>query len=85
MGEVYFDVQPHFSCFGLFLDPSNCLILKPTDREYSEYTRIGIAKFLRRQSQRAANPFNIWAPSKKDNVPFGPISDMDVRSLVTIV
>jgi hypothetical protein len=85
MGEAYFDVQPHFPCFGLFLDPSNCLILKPTDKADSEYTRIGIAKFLRTQNQRAANPFTIWAPNKRDNVPFGPIDDVHVRSLVTIV
>ena len=86
MGEAYFDFHLQFPCFPLFLDPSNSLILKPTGKAEDEYTRIGIAKFLRTQSQRIAEPAVIREEKLRwEDVPWGPITDQDARACVKIV
>ena len=95
LGETFFDVQPHFPCFALFLDSSNALVLKPTETTEHEYIRIGIAKFLRTQEQRIENPMpslelavNIYRDAEESDiskVPWGPITESDARVLVTIV
>jgi hypothetical protein len=95
LGETFFDVQPHFPCFALFLDSSNALALQPTGKTQHEYTRIGIAKFLRTQKQRAENPIPSWELGTNiyndaeegdiSSVPWGPITESDERVLITIV
>ena len=95
MGETFFDVQPYFPCYALFLDSSNALVLKQTGNPQGEYTRIGIAKFLRTQKQRLENPMPSVASvsslyidggeSVFSKVPWGPITDSDARLLVTVV
>jgi hypothetical protein len=86
MGGAYFDFHPQFPCFALFLDPSNSLILSPTGKAEDEYTRIGIAKFLRTQNQRTTEPFIIQGENMRvGNVPWGPITDKDARAFVKIV
>jgi len=85
LGEAYFDFEPYFPCFGLFLDPQNALILKKTENAEDEYTRIGIAKFLRTQSQREAEPFFQLEPFRLRYVPWGPMTENDERVLVTII
>lgn len=69
----------------MFLDASNSLILKPMGNSANVYTRVGVANFLRTQSQREAAPII----SKFDGlqfVPFGPMSDIDQDLvLVTII
>jgi hypothetical protein len=85
LGEAYFDFEAWFPCFGLFLDSQNALILKKTDDAGNKYTRIGIAKFLRSQSQREAAPFLNIEPLQLNYVPWGPVTENDKRVCVTII
>lgn len=95
LGEAFFDIRPHFPCFAFFLDSSNCLILKRTgDRNY-EYTRVGIAKFLRTATQREKDPLQSFTTGADpldeaeagvfEKVPWGPITESHPRTTVTIV
>jgi len=69
----------------MFLDSSNALILKPTGNAIHVYTRIGIANFLRTESQRKMAPM-VSKDEGLIEVPFGPISDVDQPLvLVTII
>jgi hypothetical protein len=85
IGEVYFDIQPHFPCFALFLDSSNSLVLKPTGRGGDEYIRVGIAKFLRPDIQLPTDLLGWMKIHKAENVRWGPITNTDMRVFVTIV
>jgi hypothetical protein len=79
-GAAFFDYQPHFPCFALFLDPTYSLVLKARDMAEKLYERIGIAKFIRSTGQRRTMP---EAYGTLDN-PMGPVSDQDSRTTVTI-
>jgi hypothetical protein len=85
LGEAYFDLEPDFTCFGLFLDSQNALILKKKGNPKSEFARVGIAKFLRTKSQREAEPFFEPGTIQPRHVPWGPMTENDERTMVTIV
>src|SRR3569833_898679 len=55
-GEAFFDLEPRTECLALFLDPSNALLLVPSDGAPGAHARVGIAKFLRTPHQRATLP-----------------------------
>jgi hypothetical protein len=84
-GFALFDVEAYFPSFALFLDSSHSLILKPTGKAENEYGRIGIANFLRTDRQQATKPYITLEPLKPENVSFGPITNQDARTFVTIV
>jgi hypothetical protein len=98
LGDAFFDTQPCFPCHALFLDSSNALMLKETGRGAGEFTRVGIAKFLRTARQRADNPLpetetikasietvTTLSQSGVPMAPWGPITENFVRTTVTIV
>jgi hypothetical protein len=98
LGDAFFDTQPCFPCHALFLDSPNALVLKETGRDAGEFTRVGIAKFLRAAKQRADNPLpetemieaNVTmlvrlSESGMPMVSWGPITENFVRTTVTIV
>lgn len=73
-GEAFFDLEPHFPCSALFLDTSNALLLAPSQASSPVFVRIGIAKFLRTDSQRKAMPLASTGPFPVNEVPYGPIT-----------
>lgn len=79
-GAAFFDDQPYFPCFALFLDITSSLVLKKTEKA-GEYKRIGVARFIRTTGQRVEAPDAVGTLDK----PLGPISEYDVRTLVRIV
>ena len=98
LGDAFFDAQPCFPCHALFLDSSNALVLKETTRGAGEFTRVGIAKFLRTERQRGDNPLPKTETIKADILtmvtllesgvpmaPWGPLTKDAVRTTVTIV
>ena len=95
LGEAFFDLRPQFPCFAFFLDSSNCLVLKETGRRDHEYTRIGIAKFLRTDAQRRQHPLQSFTAGAHPldeaetgmfpKAPWGPITESHPRTTVTIV
>lgn len=108
VGEAYFDVEPVFPCFALFVDSSNALILQPREAAIRQsprprvpsgrdaqpqgadqdlegaYVRIGIAKFLRTQSQREQESL-LSLEAEFTRQPFGPIRPGDEKAVVTVV
>lgn len=94
-GEAFFDVQPYFPSFVLFLDSSNCLVLKRTGNAEQEYRRIGIARFLRTSRQRAEIPTPTVALDNNSlkelaagdgyDVPLGPITGDYEHTSITII
>jgi hypothetical protein len=88
LGEVFYDLRPQFPCFALFLDSQNALVLsrRPRSKDGSDngYMRVGIARFLRTMEQRDKDPF--WGKDGKlpAGVPWGPATEHDARSFVTI-
>ena len=98
LGDAFFDAQPCFPCYALFLDSSNALILKETGGGASEFTRVGVAKFLRTARQRADEPLPETETMKADTMavvklaesgvpmaPWGPITKDAVWTTVTII
>ena|SRR6266498_2622595 len=81
IGVAFFDTEVHFPSFALFLDVSQSLILKPTGRAKKEFERIGIARFIRTQSQTNALP-DIYLSANRFS---GPIIDGVPRSHIRIV
>jgi hypothetical protein len=90
-GAAYSDTESEFpqsySCFALFLDWGNALVLEKRDGTVSEYQRIGIARFIWTPSQKEAA-----CRQKLDKIALhrgimchGPITDQDKRVDVTIV
>jgi hypothetical protein len=45
-GTVYFDVEPKFPCFALFLEKSHCLLLEQTNNEFHRFLPSLIVKIL---------------------------------------
>jgi hypothetical protein len=83
-GEAYFDLKPQLPCHALFLDSSNALLLEASEGKLDEYTRIGIAKFLRTEHQRETEHMLGKDRSGFQKVPYGPITK-DKVSEITIV
>ncbi|KAJ1563135.1 hypothetical protein HK405_013961, partial [Cladochytrium tenue] len=86
-GEIFFDItsEARDECLGLFLDPSNCILLTPAPG--GKYKRIGIGKFLRTEEQMKSNP--MYDPDRKPALiftPYGPVTQSDVvTSPITII
>jgi hypothetical protein len=98
LGDAFFDSQPCFPCHALFLDSSNALVLKETGKAVGEFTRVGVAKFLRTARQRADNPLPENGTFAADITlvprlsqsglpmpPLGPITENVARTTVTII
>lgn len=85
-GEAFFDlnIDVDFPCFALFLDSSQALLLRSLNEQLNHFRRIGIAKFLRTQSQRMALPMNVENITQR-RILYGPITSQYPRSIVTIV
>jgi hypothetical protein len=81
-GEVYFDFDPVFPCFAIFLDSQYCLLATSTNDK--DYERVGMGRFMRTAHQRKTEPMFNWEPLKYNNVPWGPIGKDVEKKLVVI-
>jgi hypothetical protein len=85
-GFATFDVQEFFPCFAAFIDSACALVLKASSAQNGEFQRIGLATFIRTQSQKnslAKGPDAPIMQSSKHSQ--GPIQQSDERSFVRIV
>jgi hypothetical protein len=77
-GIAYFDEEPHFPSFALFLDVAQALVLK-RDESKDVYTRIGVASFSLTETQSQKRG------TSGDRDDFGPIKRDESRVTVTII
>lgn len=85
-GEAFFDIdnESELPCLALFLDSSQALLLQRLRPQSQNFVRIGVAKFLRTHSQRAALPMNAENIIERI-IPYGPIGPQHPKAIVTVI